>query len=387
MRQPRSYTREDVVEVHLPGAPPLVAAVLRELCRAGARIAEPGEFTKRAFLSGRIDLAQAEAVLSVIRSRSDAEEKLALSCLAGNLTAAVSRVRKSLVDLSADIEAGLDFLEDDVSLVSRDRLAAGISSAQSDVAAIVRQSVAERAFREEALVVIHGPVNAGKSTLFNLLAGGEFAIVHEMPGTTRDYLEAIVDLEGLTLTLVDTAGIRPPAELIEEIAVSRSRAVVAGSHLVLFVVDAGVPLDDSVASLYRAAACTPHVVVLNKADRPMVLDAARWIARFGDCPVVEVSASAGRGHDRVRRAILDLVTGGAVDLSAARFLLAERQRRCIDEADAALARARDCVSRGDGDEIVSFEIREAANALGRVTGDSYVEDLLDEVFGRFCLGK
>jgi len=387
MRAPKSYTREDVVEIHAFGSPPLLAAILAQLLSAGARQAEPGEFTRRAFLNGRIDLAQAEAVLGVVKARSDEEERLALSALRGGVSAEVASLRGALVALAADVEAGLDFFEDDVTFASAERQAAEIASAARAVRSILEKSVRDAVFREEVIAVIYGSANAGKSSLFNALAGDDIAIVRDTPGTTRDLLEAAVCFEGIQFILVDTAGVRAPAEIIEKIAIERTRAFVREAQAVVFVVDASEPIGPDVATLYAEAASLPHVVVLNKADKPPAVDAAKWRLGFGPGDVIETSAVTGAGLEALRLALVGFVRGGAIDLSTARFWLAARQRRCLEDALEALSRAAAALSRAEGDEIVALEIKNAIEALGRVTGEDYVEDLLDRVFSRFCLGK
>jgi tRNA modification GTPase len=391
MRSPRSYTREDVVEIHAPGSPPLLAAIMAELCRHGARPAEPGEFTKRAFLNGRIDLAQAEAILALIRARSDDEERLALSALSGNLSDEVKAIRGRLMDLVVDMEAGLDFHEDEIVFATPERQREGIAEAANAVRALLDASAARSVYREEVLAVLYGPVNAGKSSLFNMLAGAEKAIVHQTPGTTRDTLEAAVKIGGVSFLLVDTAGVRPPAETIEEMAVARSKRFAREAEVTLFVIDASEPLSGQVAALYEDIRQRPHVVVLNKADLPLAVDRKAWLERFCDARVVEVSAESGAGRLALEDALTEAVVGGQVDLSTMRFYLAGRQRRLLEEAFDALGRAGlaagNVAQTGGAEEIVALELREAVEALGRITGEDYVGDLLDEVFSRFCLGK
>lgn len=386
MRAPRSYTREDVVEIHAPGSPPLLSAITSELCRRGARPAEPGEFTKRAFLSGRIDLAQAEAVCQIITARSESEERLALSVLGGDLSEEVRRIRARLLDLAVDMEAGLDFHDDDVTFAGPEKVKGEISAALDSLRRLADESVTRRVHREEVLTVLFGAANAGKSSIFNMLAGSDQAIIHETPGTTRDFLEAVLEMGGVSFLMVDTAGVRPPAEVVEEIAVERSRRFVAEAQLVLFVVDASVGVTPDVEALYAQARRMPHIVVLNKADRALAVDRQGWIRRFGGTEVVEVSAMTALGKDALHDALVDHVLGGKVDLSDARFLLANRQRALLEKAADTLESALLAVGNA-GEEIVAFETREAIESLGRVTGEDYVEDLIDEVFSRFCLGK
>jgi len=391
MRAPRSYTREDVVEIHAPGSPPLLAAIMAELCRHGARLAEPGEFTKRAFLNGRIDLAQAEAVLALIRARSDDEERLALSALGGNLSNEVKAIRAKLMELVVDMEAGLDFHEDEAVFATAERQKQEVAEAASAIRALLDASAARSVYREEVLTVIYGPVNAGKSSLFNMLVGAQKAIVHETPGTTRDTLEAAVKIGPVSFLFVDTAGVRKPAETIEEMAVARSKRFAREAEVTLFVVDASEPLSSDTEALYEEVRQQPHIVVLNKADLPLAVDRKGWLERFCDARVVEVSAERNSGRLALEDALVEAVEGGEVDLSTMRFYLAGRQRRLLEEALDALARAGlaagNVAQTGGAEEIVALELREAVEALGRITGEDYVADLLDEVFSRFCLGK
>ncbi len=387
MRAPRSYTREDIVEIHTVGSPALLSAILEEMRRGGARLAEPGEFTRRAFLNGRIDLAQAEAVFWLITSRSDAEEHLAMSALRGDLSSEVGGVRRPLLDLAVEIEAGLDFLEEDISFAPERVQRETLQSSLRTVNRILETSRARRVFREEVVAVLYGPVNAGKSSIFNMLAGSPEAIVQAAPGTTRDFLEAAVEIEGGHFLLVDTAGVRTAAEVVERIAVERAHLIVKEAQVVLFVVDASRKPGAEVRRLYEEVCRLPHIVVLNKADKGLAVTADDWRATFGDEEVVEISAVTGRGRDELEMALAEHVFGGRIDLSGARFLLEERQKVCLEEASAALRRALEALGRRAGDEIVSLDVREAVQALGSLTGEDFVEDLLEEVFSRFCVGK
>ncbi len=385
MRAPRSYTREDVVEIHAPGSPPLLAAIAAETCRRGARMAEPGEFTRRAFLNGRIDLAQAEAVLALIRARSDDEERLALSILGGDLSAEVRAIRARLMDLAVDLEAGLDFAEEDVTFADEARQARDVDAAARAADALLAKSVTREVFREEVLAVIFGPANAGKSSLFNALARCEHSLVSATPGTTRDFLETVVRIGAVEFFLVDTAGVRTPEEAVEAVAVEQSRRFAREARIVLFVADgSSTPSPDALA-LYEEAARLPRVVALNKSDIAPAASVDAWKRALCGAEIVEVSAKTGEGLRLLEAALAEAVEGGRVDLSTMRFQLAARQRRLVEDARDALARARAEVGRGE--ELVAASVREAAEALSRVTGEDYVGDVLDEVFSRFCLGK
>lgn len=393
MLAPRSYTREDVVEIHAPGSPALLAAMLAEMRRQGARLAEPGEFTRRAFLNGRVDLAQAEAVMALIRAGSDAEERLAVSALRGELSSVIRPVRERLVALAVDIEAGLDFVEEEVTFATPEAQRARIDSAAGAIARIIRESAMRRTYREETVAVLYGTVNAGKSSIFNCLVGSSAAIVEATPGTTRDFLEAEIEIEGAHFLLIDTAGVRGPAEIVEQIAVERSERIAREAQVLIFVVDSSQPLSDESVELYRRAEGLHHIVVLNKADLAREVTAEFWRGCSGAAAVIEVSAKTGVGVNDLELALAECVFGGggagggAVDLSEARFLLDERQHACLEKAAGALERAARALAAGAGDELVVLEVREAVEALGEVTGQDYVGDLLDEVFSRFCIGK
>jgi tRNA modification GTPase len=242
-------------------------------------------------------------------------------------------------------------------------------------------------FKEEVLVVLFGPVNAGKSSLFNMLAGADKAIVHHTPGTTRDTLEAGIAVGGVEFLLVDTAGVRLPEEVVEEMAVARAKRFAGEAELALFVVDASAPLTREIDALYESIRTRPHVVVLNKSDLPVAIDREHWLERYGETRLVAASAVTGEGREAIEDELVEAVRGGEIDLSTMRFHLVGRQRRLLEEALDALVRAGSAAAAREGEEIVSLELREAVEALGRITGEDYVGDLLDEVFSRFCLGK
>jgi tRNA modification GTPase len=241
--------------------------------------------------------------------------------------------------------------------------------------------------REEVAAVLYGAANAGKSSIFNMLVGSPEALVEAAPGTTRDFLEAEVELEGVRFLLVDTAGVRTPAEVVEAIAVERSVDKAAQAQLVLFVADASASLDDETARLYRTARDVPHIVVLNKTDLPRAVTADHWRERFGDGPVIEFSATTGEGARELEIAMARAVIGGDLDLSGSRFLIEERHRAGLEDSLAALGRSREAVENDRGDEFVALELREAAEVIGRIIGRGYAEDLLGAVFSRFCIGK
>ncbi len=375
-RAPRSYTREDVVEIHLPGSPPLVEALVRELVEAGARPARPGEFTLRAFLNGRLDLAQAEAVERIISAEDQEERRAALELLGGGFSRRLRDVESALLDLCADAEASMDFPEEDIEILSaeeaRRRAAAALESLRSLAAETASAWVADR--RPSA--VLAGPPNAGKSSLFNALTGGD-ALVADAPGTTRDVLAAELDV-GVRVRLLDTAGLQEASGVDAE-AVRRAREAAAAADVVLFVVDAA----DWRAALPLEPMGRPAILVVNKCDLAPGGDVGR---RFHIREVVCTSAKTGEGLLELKMALAGMLAAGGASGPAARFRVDVRQRALLLEAEAALARAAGAAS-GLGMEFVALDLRAALWALGGITGRDAGEDLLDRIFSRFCLGK
>ncbi len=382
----RSYTRQPVAELHTIGSPPLVEAALRAVCSAGARPAEPGEFTLRAFLAGRIDLLQAEAVLGVIDAGDRRKLDVALAQLAGGLTRPLGVLRDHLLDLLADLEAGLDFAEEDLQFVSSADLDRRLGEAIGSIAAVVAQMQSRSRTDGEPRIALVGWPNVGKSSLFNALVGQSAAIVSPQPGTTRDYLSALLDFGGVGCQLIDTAGVELNAKegSLSDAAQQMMSAQETNADLRLICVDSTRPLN----AWERDEITRPGIklIVTTKCDDATISDNAR----LSDLtPSVETSSRTGRGLDQLRSAI-------AAALSSDRETnpegtVAETAARCRDSlrlsADC-LARARRIAATGRGnEELVAADIRSALTELGKVVGVIYTDDVLDRVFARFCIGK
>ncbi len=375
LRGPRTFTREDVVEVHLPGSPPLVERLLRELLERGARPARPGEFTLRAFLNGRLDLAQAEAVEQLISAEDDAERRAALGQLEGDFSRRLAGIEGSLLDLCADAEAAIDFVDQDIELLPLATAVERARAALASLRALLAESAARAVADERPTVALYGLPNAGKSALFNALSGSD-AIVSDIPGTTRDVLSAEIDV-GIRVRLLDAPGDHEAGGLDGE-AVRRSREIARRADLLLFVVDAGA----ADAALPLEPKGRPAILVLNKCDLGRS-DAVR--SRFRLREAVWSSARTGEGLDELRRRIGTLLRGEDAG-PGARFRVTLRQRALLREAEAALDRA--CgAAPGLGMEFVAADLRSALAALGGISGRASDEDLLDRIFSRFCLGK
>jgi len=386
MRAPTSYTREDIVEFHTFGSPPVLQALLGGLLARGARSAEPGEFTRRAFLNGRIDLSQAEAVLSLIKSQSSSQRRAALAQLSGELSEEFERARAKLVSLLARVEAGIDFSDQEIEIISAEELGEGIQESIREISELLSSVAARTVFKEEVLAVIVGRPNVGKSSLFNALLDRNRAITSSIPGTTRDTLEEVSDLDGVRVRLVDTAGVTEGADGIGGEAVVRSLAALEAAELVILVVDTSESLRDDDQQL-AGGLSAPTVVAANKSDLQQRAGAGELRGLVPDAPVIPVSALLGTGLEEVSEAIASAVRSGQVVRGTSRFALTAEQHNLLRNVLKSLHEAAQTAENSVSEEFVALDLREAVAALDRVTGRSVVESLLDEIFSRFCLGK
>jgi len=394
----RSYTGQPVVEFHTIGSPPLLDGVVSAVCEAGARLAEPGEFTLRAFLSGRIDLTQAEAVLGIIEANNDPQLDVALGQLAGGLSGPLRELRDGLLDLLGHIEAGLDFADEDLPFIARDQLVGQLATARDEATGLVRKLESRHragAFVRAALV---GPPNAGKSSLFNALVQNDGAIVSHLPGTTRDYLTAQIELDGVRFELIDTAGIpgtgkqrdpveTPQDESQESQAIERAAELVAQreeerADIRVFCVDA-TALSTSLQSHESDRNLRDtDTLVLTKADL-IESNAAK------DAPEASllVSSVTGEGLDALRRWLRELVVRAQSAPDSAVASTAARCHESLRAAADAMGRAHRMAADNEGEELIAAEIHVALEALGRVAGAVCTADVLNRVFSRFCIGK
>ena len=395
---PHSYTTEDVVEISAHGSPPLLLRIVEHAMAAGARLAQPGEFTYRAYLHGRIDLVQAEAVADLIDAVTPLQARAAMDQLEGTLTAAIGTTDQLLFDLAARLEASLDFPDEGFHFITPDETVAELDAADRTISSLLRDGRAGRLLREGAIVAIVGPTNAGKSSLFNALVGSARAIVTAVPGTTRDVLSERIDLDGFALTLVDTAGLRETADLIEAEGVRRAEQACGVAALTLLVLDGSLPLDaDAVRLIERTDApvtgpqdgrrASPRLIVASKCDLPRAWGPAA-LERLGVQPenVVPVSSLRGDGLAMLREHIVRALT----DREAWRDPPAVSNVRHVDLLErvrAALGRARSALGSGATEEVVLVELGAARQALEAITGRRTPDDVLHHIFARFCIGK
>jgi tRNA modification GTPase len=384
MKGPRSFTGEDVVEIQSHGGPLILSLVCRACAAAGARLATPGEFSKRAFLNGRLDLSQAEAVLDAIRAKSASSLRAAQRQLRGELAGEVEAARDALLRLLAELEAGIDFVGEDIELVGRQELLHTIDG----VARLLRRLIATaregRILREGARVVITGRPNVGKSSLLNRLLKEERAIVTPLPGTTRDIIEEAIDLDGVTIHLIDTAGIHETDDLLEREGIKRSRAAQGEADLLLVVIDGAVALNEDDRDLIDRATAGKHVIAVNKTDLGLRIDlrdmgsGTTWVA---------LSAKTGDGIEKLRTAIRSQLIGGGAETTDGVMVTNVRHHAALDRASESLAQAKESVGAGMANELVAVDIRAAADALAEITGAITTDEILERIFSTFCVGK
>ena len=379
---PRSYTGEDVVELQCHGGAIPSRRLLEAAVAAGARPAEPGEFTKRAFLNGKIDLTQAEAVMDLVAARTDRAATAARAQMDGRLSNDVNAAFNALLEIHASIEHLLDFDEDEIPDAFYADAAQSLRALEERLLPLASNWHTGHLLREGALAVISGLPNAGKSSLLNALLGRDRAIVSDIPGTTRDSIEESFEVDGIPVRLVDTAGLRSgAADAIEAEGVARSEALIRDADLHLRVVDASVPLPAEEARAIAALPPGRTIIVLNKVDLARGIENATF-----SIPTVSLSAKTGENLGELTRLIAEKLADDKAAASAPE--IAERHRSEIDGARRAVADARECLAQGgEGLVLAAERLAEGAEALGRVTGRVWSEELLDTIFGKFCVGK
>ncbi|NBC70833.1 tRNA uridine-5-carboxymethylaminomethyl(34) synthesis GTPase MnmE [Paenibacillus sacheonensis] len=388
MRGPRSFTAEDVVELSTHGGVVAVKRVLELLLRAGEiRLAEPGEFTKRAFLNGRIDLTQAEAVIDLIRSKSDRAFSVALKQSEGMLSKKVKTLRHGLVELLAHIEVNIDYPEHDVASMTSAYIRERCGEACAEIDRLLKTAAEGKILREGIVTAIVGRPNVGKSSLLNALVQENKAIVTDIPGTTRDVIEEYITLGGVPLRLLDTAGIRETADVVERIGVERSRTALDEADLILLVLNAGETLHPDDRQLMEALSGRPVVVLLNKTDLPSMLDTTEIESRFPPESIVRMSVLHEQGLDELEQVIKRLFFGGELESADMTYVSNIRHISLLNQARQSLVDAIDATEIGIPIDIVQIDVRTAWEQLGEMIGDSVAESLIDQIFSQFCLGK
>jgi tRNA modification GTPase len=384
MRSPRSYTREDVVEIHSHGGIILVQQILQLCVEQGAKVAEPGEFTLRAFLNGRIDLTQAESISDLVGALSPAAAQTAIAGLQGKLRQPIGQLRSQALDLLAEIEARIDF-EEDLPPLDTDAVTKKIAALAGQIGQIVATADRGELLRSGLKVAILGQPNVGKSSLLNAWSRSDRAIVTPLPGTTRDVVESQLIVGGIPVQVLDTAGIRDTSDVVEQIGVARSRAAAQSADLILLTIDAQIGWTNAEAEIYAQIGSIPTIVVINKVD--LVDPFPPLDLPGGISAVVETAAAIDLGIDRLEAAILESISGGKLHAANIDIAINQRQAAALIRAQTALQQVLTTIQGQLPLDFWTIDLRDAIGALGEVTGEEVTESVLDRIFSRFCIGK
>ncbi|AXL21282.1 tRNA uridine-5-carboxymethylaminomethyl(34) synthesis GTPase MnmE [Megasphaera stantonii] len=385
MKGPRSYTAEDVLEIQCHGGRQSLSEILGLVLRHGARLANPGEFTQRAFVNGRIDLAQAEAVMDVIQAKSAQGLTSAVSQLEGRLSRVVGDMRLHLTDFITRLEVTVDYPEEDLEEIEVPDIAGAIRDMERRLDDMLAESKSGRMMRDGVMAAIAGTPNAGKSSLLNRFLETERAIVTDVPGTTRDVIEEWISIQGVPICLVDTAGIRSTDDTVEQIGVRRAKEYMDRADIILVVVDQSRPLQEEDRQILETAKGRQALIVLNKEDLQPAFKTEE-LQSYG-LPILSISASTGAGMGALKDAMLSLALKQGLTAAQSALLANTRHIELVRQSREALQRALDTIEAGMPVDCAIVDIREAWELLGSITGDTVHDDIIEEIFSRFCLGK
>lgn len=387
MEKPRTFTREDVVEINCHGGTAVLRHVLSLAIKQGARPADPGEFTKRAFLNGRMDLSQAEAVIDLINSKTAEGSKAAVAQLEGKLSAGIKDARNTLIGLISHIEVTVDYPEHDIEEITGKQVYEGIGLVREKLRKIIGSFDRGRIIREGISVVIAGKPNAGKSSLFNGLAGSSRAIVTEIPGTTRDILEEYLNIRGIPVRVQDTAGIRGTADPVERIGVEKAEKALTEADLVIMVLDASTGFEAEDEKILQRLEEKKKIFIINKMDLAVGETAAEIEKRLSGGKVIKTSLLTGGDTEELEAAIEDLFMKGGVNANTEVLVTNARHKALLDAAAESLENAARSYEGRMPLDMITIDIKDAAESLGQITGESVSEDVVREIFARFCIGK
>lgn len=388
MRAPKTFTREDIVEINCHGGMVAVNKVLDIILSKGARLAEPGEFTKRAFLNGRIDLSQAEAVMDLIRAKTDKAMSVAVKQMDGRLSKLITELRQELLETVAHVEVNIDYPEyDDVEEMSHEMMRTNSREVHKRINELLEVANQGKILREGIATAIIGRPNVGKSSLMNTLVQENKAIVTDVPGTTRDIIEEYVNVRGVPLRLVDTAGIRETEDIVEKIGVERSRQVLQESDLILFVINFNEELTEEDMKLFETVQGLDYIVIVNKTDLEQKVDLEKVKELAGDRPVITTSLVVEEGVERLEKAIASTFFEGEIDTGDMTYVSNIRHIQLLKQAKQALEDAMEGIELGMPLDIVQIDVTRTWEILGEIVGDTASDSLIDQLFSQFCLGK
>lgn len=388
LRAPKTFTREDIIEINCHAGILTINRILELTMTYGARMAEPGEYTKRAFLNGRIDLSQAEAVMDFIRSKTDRASKVAMNQIEGRLSDLIKKQRQSILEILAQVEVNIDYPEyDDVEDATTDFLLEQSKRIKEEINRLLETGAQGKIMREGLSTVIVGRPNVGKSSMLNNLIQDNKAIVTEVAGTTRDVLEEYVNVRGVPLRLVDTAGIRDTEDIVEKIGVERSRKALSEADLILFVLNNNEPLTEDDQTLFEVIKNEDVIVIINKTDLEQRLDVSELREMIGDMPLIQTSMLKQEGIDELEIQIKDLFFGGEVQNQDMTYVSNSRHISLLKQARQSIQDAIDAAESGIPMDMVQIDLTRTWEILGEIIGESASDELIDQLFSQFCLGK
>ncbi|MDP2929209.1 MAG: tRNA uridine-5-carboxymethylaminomethyl(34) synthesis GTPase MnmE [Candidatus Omnitrophota bacterium] len=388
MRAPKSYTKEDIVEINCHGGVQAVKRVFDIIIKCGARIAQPGEFTKRAFLNGRIDLAQAEAVLDIIRAKTEGSLKAAIGQLEGNLSKDVTGILETLIEAASHIEASIDFPNEELDIIKEGALTIKIDRILGEMKNLIDSFGQGVVLREGVLAVICGKPNVGKSSLMNLLLKRDRVIVAPVPGTTRDAVEETISLSGLPIRLVDTAGIGEVKDILYKESSDRSKRYIEKADIVLLMLDASVEINEEDMDIIRLVEGRKKLVIINKIDSPAKGITKRGLTHlFKDDIVVEISVEKRKNIELLEKSVLDIVWSGKYTQGEGAIVTNARHKELLDKAFNNMLSVSGSIKGALSPELIAVDLKEAIFNLGLIVGRSVSEDILDRIFENFCIGK
>ena len=387
MKAPTTYTGEDVAEINCHGSVVALRKTLALVLRQGARMAEPGEFTKRAFLNGRMDLSQSEAVIDVIKAKADAGYEAALSQMEGDLSRRVREIRAKVLDILVDLTVNIDYPDEDIEKLTYEKLLADLEDVGDEIDSLLATAGTGRMIKEGIRVAIVGRPNVGKSSLMNCLLRQSRAIVTEIPGTTRDTIEEAVSIRDIPVYLIDTAGIRETSDLVEMIGIERTKEAFNNADLVVFIADASQPLTDEDRDILTRLEGRRHLILLNKTDLGNAVTSRDLGDRSPNGDVIGTCLITGEGIDKIEDKIEELVYGGKLSQKDSVMVNNVRHEELLRKAGRSIEDAAVITETGEALDIIEIDIREAYDYLGEIIGETVSDEVLDEVFSRFCLGK
>ncbi len=387
MRAPKTYTREDIVEINCHGGPVPLRRTLELTLKLGARLAEPGEFTKRAFLRGRIDLVQAESVLDIIQARTEKSLEAALNALGGKLSQKIFLLKGKMVDLLSYLEAEIDFSSEDLEFLSRRDKEERLKEILKDVDSLLEATKMGQVYKEGVKAVIVGKPNVGKSSLLNTLLQRERAIVSYVPGTTRDTIEEMVNIKGFPVWIADTAGLKETKNVIEKEGIARTHLKMEEADIVLLLIDGSRPLSKEDRVIFEEVKEKQALILINKIDLPQRIRKEEISSFSPGREIVEISATKEINIDKLKEKLANFVLKKAVPRDSDLLVMNLRQKKALEETREGVKRALGAIKQGLSEELVAFDLREGIDRLGQITGEVVTDEILDHIFSHFCIGK